>query len=521
MPSQETGKQRAIRIPLDYYKHRGPLDRWKLGLAAAALLLSIGWWASGFAFPDKGVMKYSHGPVAWSHAAWESKCEACHVPFSPINGNDWAAVYMGTTARAGEFKCKACHAAPEHHLKNENPASVNNCGSCHRDHQGRDANLNRVADVECKRCHANLEAHAINKAEFANNLNAFTSDHPEFRILKQFDPDKRSLKFSHQQHMMPGQVLAGGAERPWTFALITDANERKRYMDLQKTDYEKDLIQLNCAACHQLDSGDFKPNKEQLSSLPKGAVLTPRAAGAYFRPIVFENHCQACHPLNKFDDSRQELTAPHRLQPKEMKGYLEGTYIELYLTEKLAQVKPPVKRMRLDPLEEKDTRKEAQRRVEDDVKRATKSLYTGTKTCGKCHDFREDPRQIAPKEIVPPEPHVVWYEHAKFNHVAHRAVDCRSCHAGADPGPADAKARVIEKEPLLLPGIDNCKQCHAPSRTEKDIAVGGVRHDCAECHAYHNGDNPLQGLGAAARDPEPRKIDIEGFLSGEPSGKKK
>ena len=145
MPTRETGKQRAIRIPLDYYKQRSPLDRWKLWLAAAALVVSLGWWASAYAFPSKGNTKYSHGPVIWAHAAWEAKCEACHLPFSPINGNDWAAAYMvGGHARASEFLCKACHGAPEHHA-NENPAIVNNCGSCHHDHSGRDANLNRVA----------------------------------------------------------------------------------------------------------------------------------------------------------------------------------------------------------------------------------------------------------------------------------------------------------------------------------------------------------------------------------------
>ncbi|MFL5244937.1 MAG: hypothetical protein ACJ8FY_22775 [Gemmataceae bacterium] len=515
MPSRETGKQRAIRIPLDYYKQRSPLDRWKLRLTAVALVVSLGWWASGYVFPARGNMKYAHGPVAWSHAGWEAQCEVCHLPFSPINGNDWAARFMaGGHARAGEFLCKNCHGAPEHHLKNENPASVNNCGSCHRDHQGRDANLNRVADVECTRCHANLDAHAIHKPDFANQLNDFTSDHPDFRAQRQFDPSKRTLKFSHQQHMTPGQVLASGAERPWTFEKIADAKERSRYMDVQKTKDEKEQVQLNCIACHQLDCGDFKPALEQLATLPKGALLPPRAAGSYFRPIVFENHCQACHPLNKFDDKMQELTVPHRMQPTEMKGYLEGSYIELYLTEKLAQIKPPEKRMRLDPLEDKDSRKEAQKAIEDHVKRATLNLFAGTKACGKCHDFRTDPAQIAPKEVVPPEPHVVWYEHAKFDHVAHRAVDCRGCHAGADAGVADAKARVIEKEPLLLPGIDNCKQCHAPSRTEKGVALGGARNDCAECHTYHNGDKPQEGLGATARDPETRKSDIDEFLSG-------
>jgi hypothetical protein len=132
-----------------------------------------------------------------------------------------------------------------------------------------------------------------------------------------------------------------------------------------------------------------------------------------------------------------------------------------------------------------------------------------------------------PKEIVAPKPHVVWFEHAKFDHVSHRAVDCLGCHAGADPGSAELNAIVVEKEPLLLPGRDNCKQCHSPERTDKGVALGGARHDCTECHTYHNGDKPLEGLGALARDPkaifpDPHRSDgklkmsIEQFLSGEP-----
>jgi hypothetical protein len=33
MASKITGKQRAVGIPLDYYKHRDALGRWKLRLA--------------------------------------------------------------------------------------------------------------------------------------------------------------------------------------------------------------------------------------------------------------------------------------------------------------------------------------------------------------------------------------------------------------------------------------------------------------------------------------------------------
>ena len=49
--------------------------------------------------------------------------------------------------------------------------------------------------------------------------------------------------------------------------------------------------------------------------------------------------------------------------------------------------------------------------------------------------------------------------------------------------------------------MKNCVQCHAPAHTANGKTMGGVRHDCTECHRYHNGDKPWQGLGAKARDP--------------------
>ena len=45
----ETGKKRAVRIPLDYYKKPDLLASWRLVLSAAALLVAAG-WASGLSW---------------------------------------------------------------------------------------------------------------------------------------------------------------------------------------------------------------------------------------------------------------------------------------------------------------------------------------------------------------------------------------------------------------------------------------------------------------------------------------
>jgi hypothetical protein len=70
---------------------------------------------------------------------------------------------------------------------------------------------------------------------------------------------------------------------------------------------------------------------------------------------------------------------------------------------------------------------------------------------------------------------------------------------------------------VLLPGISVCIQCHgsAPSSLT-GLASGGAGSGCTECHRYHNGDQPLQGLGASARGvPSKERLSVEQFQGGE------
>ena len=97
----------------------------------------------------------------------------------------------------------------------------------------------------------------------------------------------------------------------------------------------------------------------------------------------------------------------------------------------------------------------------------------------------------------------VWLPHAKFNHTAHRAVTCVDCHAQA--------TNSTTHTDVMIPGIDNCVKCHAPPTPF--LGTPKARHNCTECHRYHNGEHALQGIGAAGRNPAATRS-IEGFLSG-------
>src|SRR5437870_2141286 len=110
MPPPETGKQRAARIPLDYFKHPTRLDLgrgwWALAAAAA---LALGGVATGWLGRGQGQGYYSRGPVAAVHATWEDNCTACHAPFTPLSGEAWAGRFVGDV-HAMNQKCESCHA---------------------------------------------------------------------------------------------------------------------------------------------------------------------------------------------------------------------------------------------------------------------------------------------------------------------------------------------------------------------------------------------------------------------------
>jgi nitrate/TMAO reductase-like tetraheme cytochrome c subunit len=539
MPPRDTGKQRAARIPLDYYKRANAMERWKNTLAVLALLASVGVAGAAWLFRDGGKAYVSRGPVAGVHAAWDEHCESCHADFHPISKNSFSAAFFGPSGSpeaANNQRCEQCHSGTAHH-ETQLEAMTPGCGGCHRDHRGREASLTWLPDADCTQCHTNLSASMKNgKTEYANTITGFgdaSLGHPEFKSLKS-DPGK--LKFNHALHMRPGQVIVEGQDNPWTLGKIADKTVRERYANApwQSDKSDGGMVVLDCASCHRLDAGDFGVDPATKPAGLASSVLTPRAAGAYVLPVNYEIHCAACHPLT-FDPAvkgkdGQPLGVPHHLQPEQVKDFVWGAYAEALggktLDQRVADaLKAGPKPSR--PLPGKLTEAEQAARdavgkdavlAEDflfkaDVKRADGYLTSGKSACGECHvyDTVDGVKKIGPLMV-----NEVWLAHAKFSHVSHRAYDCRGCHPDAYATLADGKPNAtasVDHKDVLIKGVGTCRLCHS--------TAAGVRSDCTECHFYHNGDRSLQGLGAAARDPHepgqatPRRFTgFQQFLSG-------
>jgi hypothetical protein len=520
-----------------YFHASGGIRRLKNVLAAVAAVGVVGWALYDRVGPASAAYAHSHGPVANVHAAFDANCEACHagqsVSLNPLS-------VLDTQKRWHDLTCQKCHAGPTHHttMTEAGAAFEKRCENCHHDHLGRTNSLVRISDDHCTRCHADLPKNQVaGQTGYAAKVTSFVKDHPEFTpIVKQ--PERR-LKFSHSLHMTPGVVYAKDARGGFTLKDIPEG-QRDRYRKGDQADTA--AVQLDCRSCHQLDGRVGSKDSlaaafNLLAGQPRENILLARAEGAYFLPVNYDAHCKACHPVKTPEAvTTQGATAkpfdlPHRVSLGELKAAVRGGFTQRLLADKPELVKAPPFGGRLDPRpspEGEAFAKEVDRLTAGamtalttgatPVGQAPKAvtpgemkLPSGGYACGKCHfsDGAGEAMTIAPRDS-----RTVWFQHAKFGHVAHRGVRCDECHpgTGSDLLP-DGKTRVDEVEPLRVLGIDTCKKCHAPAGSTNGSPVGGVRYDCTLCHRYHNGDNFLQGKGAPSRDATAPKS-IDGWLRG-------
>jgi hypothetical protein len=279
--------------------------------------------------------------------------------------------------------------------------------------------------------------------------------------------------------------------RPRRLGDLPNESVRDRYR--RKGQGDDALVELECSSCHHLN----------------GVTATSvRGDGGIFAPITFERDCKGCHD----GDLRMTLAADkvqYSLQP--LHG-LHASELEKWLASELASAvlhdqsqSPKLIDGRLDPRDRDKIEQEMKPRIDSLKKTAQEKLFGSSQgTCAKCHRVEND-------KVVPPKIPTVWLPKSWFDHASHRALDCSACH--------EDKGSKVENEITVLgvpekqasiPNIDNCRQCHGPSST----GGVGVRAGCVDCHRYHNGDHPLQGRGAAAFEPSPKRGSIKDWIEG-------
>lgn len=532
-PVRPSTRDQASRIERDYYRRTSPLAGTRRWLGLAALLSGVAW--CGWAAVDTR-RHVSPGPLTAVHATWDHDCSACHAPLTPIvDATFWS---NERSRAAGDAKCLPCHRVAGHHER-EIAAEVGSCGSCHSDHRGRSADITRVSNRTCTDCHADLAAHRTATAdtpplapEAAWRIEGFDNRrHPPFASLRE---DPGTLIFTHGRHMLPGQYL-GAAPTDTDASAPAGALPRSRplaYADLPEADRDRYLpagapldapVQLSCASCHEFGTDLAAGDARQV-----GGRLAGASPGAYALPVDFQRHCAACHPLpfeglpvgaapgtaagpqDGADDDAvlasvgtAAAVVPHGLDAAALRRFLEQTYLARGVAADPAALLEPVVPRPLPAAAaegpEVVTVDAAIREKVDGARRFVRGQ------CGKCHALEDVAvgADAAPWfRAVPVRVPEVWLTKARFDHQAHRQYECRACHGAAYPDraasgraavPGDAAvhgrtAAVHESDLVLIEGRESCVECHAPSRHDAETGrrVGGARHDCVECHGYHD-----------------------------------
>ncbi len=354
-------------------------------------------------------------------------------------------------------------------------------------------------DRACTRCHEDIAQHSpagqYTLPPDARRVTRFDAQtHPQFTPVA---GNPKHLRFSHQRHLTPGLVSRPDGKDPMTLGRFQkDSAQRKRYGRGQTGD--SSLVQLDCASCHQLDGIDF--GADGLAGLVH-ATLPARPGSGYMLPIVYENQCQACHPLYKTPGLLQ-----HRQTPDEIRAALQRKFAKCALDGSPELLRTPVPPQSL-PNARLPGSETIKKKIDNKAETAEREIADGA--CGKCHEFKTSGQGLQP--VVPPNVPQIWYLHAKFDHRAHRAMNCLECHAIVQYN--DVK-EAESKYDVQLPSLEVCLRCHSPASTSGSTITGGARFDCVECHRYHNGAALLAGSGAQAGDPA-IKLNQEEFQSGD------
>jgi mono/diheme cytochrome c family protein len=176
-------------------------------------------------------------------------------------------------------------------------------------------------------------------------------------------------------------------------------------------------LPMKCADCHVTDRNS-----------PTGALL----------PVTFEQNCKSCHARELEFDVYQTLgptasPAPHTRDPKTIRDFVAAAY----------RGRPDAERLVKD--------------AED---------YLFNRKCVYCH--LTEPRPSGSGRSLAAS--VSWLARAEFDHRAHRAVGCESCHAAARTS--------TKTSDVLIPKMESCLPCHGDSAADLDR--------CSLCHQYHN-----------------------------------
>jgi hypothetical protein len=182
--------------------------------------------------------------------------------------------------------------------------------------------------------------------------------------------------------------------------------------------------------------------------------------------IDYYRQCSSCHPL--LVDARIAEPAPHK-KPEIVVAFLT-TQFQGYIAAHPEELAAPADSPRIPRVKVAVSPHTRDEWVRQRVEETERLLWT--KTCAECHSI--DGAGVLPlPEVRKTNLTTRWLRHGSFDHAAHAATECVSCHVGAN--------NSEKTSDVLIPGIDNCRVCHNSQKTNSSAS-----DKCFECHQYHD-----------------------------------
>jgi len=506
-------RELAQRAELEF--HQNPSIKkphpWRTGVWLSIACLAL----VGVALFQGNNEIYSAGPLSEAHAFIANDCRQCHSTWQPAKrlASLDADVFSTRHSSIDNQACLKCHAANEHH-PNQIPAHHSlSCAACHREHQGKQV-LAKVTDKQCLHCHQDLKSKGTTPTQFAQRITGFDAahGHPEFllwRRLASSSPDElKGDLVSGQEQRDQNLFDQNSHEKLTTFR---DVLKKLRPGETGQNDSKsglRDRTELKFNHATHFKAGGVPDRDGKSEDLAKNckACHTADPAGRYLLPVNFESHCARCHPLWYDNQNHPNDEVPHeRLEL--VRGYLT----EKYTLEALQTKNPLGEHVPRIPLPGTANRSilnaDQAASVEERVTQAEQFVLQNVQNklqggCKFCHTLEQkDPAGLP--TIVPPDQPERWLLHSRFDHAAHRMLDCLKCHSAVkDSRPERESDHSQSAADVLLPKIADCQTCHvSPSGRTGTIKMDGfpapdghhplaVSSRCTMCHIYHRRDRP-------------------------------
>lgn len=472
----------------------------------------------------------SGGELSSAHASLENGCAACHVGFDGVDETRCASCHAPDGGAAAAFRATdhAAMAAPTTNGPAANSWEVS-CTTCHDEHRGRGARLDKPADARCSSCHV---------------VTSFAADHPEFSVVRTPSDSPDRLRFDHQRHL--ARLLALGRD-----AAPTQTCRRCHLPDGSGGAFRPIAFDTACASCHpgpnaRIGNLPLRAAGSRLVEVIDGEPLlrvgveapaTPRqrrgpgeewaqhASDSDYRitgsrisklrvehrdPWVLHNLRQLREALYPGSAAAALLDArpmaPTVSRADRAPEAAEAAYMdaiaglrqrrdglrdqpEIWVQSELEEIERWLGQVEdrleggAEPLPAEWFDPTPNPLLDDETRAELLDLASRLSApCATCHQI-----DGAAVVAVPRKPGSL--RATRFDHAPHRQqLDCATCHprvstplapdeTGGSLADVSAPDAAAPSPPRLdLPGIETCRTCHVEERTELS---------CVSCHIYH------------------------------------